>query len=69
VDNGTYLTAVKTGAMQHWTQRSAPIAFGEIPQTIEPPRVGRLVRFEKRLLEPTDRMVIGFEYTTEGESK
>jgi hypothetical protein len=69
VANDGTLTAVKAGAMQHWTQRAAPVTFGEVPQTIEPPRVGKLVKFEKRLLEPTDRMVIGIEYTMEGESK
>ena len=71
VDNGGYLTAVKAGAMQHWTERLSfeTVQFAEVPQAIEPPHEGRLVRLEKRLLEPSDRMVIGIEYTTEGESK
>jgi hypothetical protein len=62
VDSGGWLTAVKAGAMQHWTERLIPVTFPQVPQAIEPPRVGRLVKFEKRLLEPTDRMVIGLEY-------
>lgn len=61
VDNGGYLTAVRAGEMQHWTQEAPPIQFAEVPQDIEVPRVGRLVKFEKTLVKPTDRLGIWAE--------
>jgi len=58
VDNGRFLTAVRAGAMQHWTEVSRPLFFVSAPQEIDIPRVGRVVRFEKTLIEPKDELVI-----------
>ncbi|KPJ51922.1 MAG: hypothetical protein AMS16_07135, partial [Planctomycetes bacterium DG_58] len=58
INNGSFLTAVRAGAMQHWTQKSAPVFFVRAPQHIDVPKVGRLVRFEKTLIEPKDDLVI-----------
>jgi len=70
IDNGTYLTAVRAGPMQHWTEKPAAVQFVEVPQNIEVPRVGQLVKLEKTLLEPSDPMVIRAQYTwKEGVSK
>jgi hypothetical protein len=63
IDNGTSLTAVKAGPMQFWTEKPADVGFVQAPQTIEAPRVGQLVRFEKSLVDPTDRMVLRAEYS------
>ena len=66
IDNGGYLTAVRAGAMQHWTQRAEPLVFAEVVERITVPRVGRLVKFEKRLVEPGDHLVIRAAYTWKG---
>ncbi len=67
IDNGRFLTVVKTEAMQHWTAKPADVGFVKVPQKIEVPRVGRLVRFEKTLIKPADRLVIRVDYNRKGE--
>jgi len=66
IDNHGYLTAVQTGQMQHWTERAKPIEFAEVPQEINVPRVGRLVKLEKTLIKPTDALTIRAKYTWTG---
>jgi hypothetical protein len=66
IDNNGYLTAVRAGEMQHWTEQARRIEFAEVPQDIEVPRVGRLVKFEKTLIKPTDQLTIRATYTWEG---
>jgi hypothetical protein len=67
IDNGSYLTAVKAGKMQHWTLGPTAVQFAEVPQDVDVPAVGRLVRFEKTLVEPTDELVIRAEYSWRAE--
>lgn len=66
IDNGRFLTAVRTSPMQDWRETPADVEFVQVPQNIEVPRVGQLVRSEKTLLEPSDRMIIRAEYTWKG---
>jgi hypothetical protein len=61
--SGGYLTAVKAGAMQHWTETAVRPEFAEVPQDIAVPMVGRLVKFEKTLIKPTDNLTIRATYT------
>jgi len=68
INNGRYLTAVNAGAMQHWTEQSAPATpMGDAPEDIDIPRVGRLVKFEKTLVNPTDTLVLRAEYLWQGD--
>jgi len=69
IDNGGYLTAVKAGQMQHWTQAPAAVQFAEVPQDIDVPALGRLVRFEKTLVDPTDDLVIRAAYSWKGDTR
>ncbi len=66
---GGHLTVVQAGAMQHWRETPASVGFVEVPQNIEVPRVGRLFRFERTLLKPSDKMVIRAEYQQKGASR
>jgi len=66
LDNDGYLTAVRTGEMQHWTEPARRIEFAEVPQEIDVPRVGRLVKLEKTLIKPNDPLTIRATYTWEG---
>jgi len=66
IDNGSYLTAVRAGAMRHWTERPAPVQFALVPYEVDVPRVGQLVKFEKTLVEPTDELVIRATYSWKG---
>ena len=66
INNGGYLTAVQAGEMQHWTQQVKPVEFAEVPQDIEVPRAGRLVKFEKTLIKPTDKLAIRAQYNWKG---
>ena len=66
IDNNGYLTAVRAGQMVHWRDQAKAIEFVETPQDIDVPRAGRLVRFEKTLVSPADRLVIKATYTREG---
>jgi len=67
IDNGSYLTAVRAGRMQHWREQAKAIEFVEAPQDIAVPRVGRLVRFEKTLVRGDDRLVLTATYVKEEE--
>ena len=66
LDNNGYLTAVRAGEMQHWTEPVKPLEFAEVPQEIDVPRVGRLEKFEKTLIKPTDELTIRATYTWKG---
>jgi hypothetical protein len=66
IDNGGFLTAVRSGQMQHWTEQARAVEFAEVPQDIDVPRVGRLVKLEKSLIRPSDDLVIRADYTWEG---
>lgn len=66
ISNGGYLTAVRAGAMQFWTEKPQEVKFAEVPQTLDLPRAGREVRFEKILVEPSDELVIRADYTRKG---
>ncbi len=67
IDNGSFLTAVRAGPMQHWTETPADVRFADVPADIDVPHVGRLVKFEKTLVEPTDRLVLRAAYEWKGE--
>ena len=69
IDNGRFLTAVRAGEMQHWTQEAEPVTFVRAPQTIDIPRVGELVKLEKTLVKPEDELVIRFNYQWKGAGK
>jgi hypothetical protein len=71
LDAGGYLTAVKASQMQHWTQQVSKedVGFADVPQELDVPRVGNLVRFEKTLIRPADRLTIRAEYTWKGAAK
>jgi autotransporter-associated beta strand protein len=71
LDAGGYITAAKASQMQHWTQPVAKedVGFADVPQELDVPRVGNLVRFEKTLIRPADRLTIRAEYTWKGAVK
>ena len=69
VDNGSYVTAVKAGEMQHWAVEVEPVKFPGVPAAVVVPAVGRTVKFEKTLLEPEDVVELVTQYTWEGESR
>jgi hypothetical protein len=69
VSNGKYLTAVRAGEMQYWTEQPSFIQFAEAPQEINVPRVGQVVKFEKTLVKPTDALVIRANYTSKGDGR
>ena len=69
IDNGTFLTAVRAGEMQHWTERSAPVQLADVPQDIDVPRVGQMVKLEKTLVEPDDELVLRAAYSWKGEGR
>ena len=62
INNGSYLTAVQANPMQHWTEAMNPLPFAVTAPEIEVPRVGRLVKFEKALVEPGDELVLRASY-------
>ena len=69
IDNGRYLTAVKAGRMQYWTEaaeRQEALSLVDVPQDIEVPPAGRLLKFEKSLVQPDEPLVIGLEYAWKG---
>jgi hypothetical protein len=68
INNGGYLTAIRADQMQHWTETPSSIPFAVVPQTLDVPRVGRQVRLEKTLVEPTDDLVIRANYVWKGDS-
>ena len=69
VDNGRYLTAVKTGRMLHWSAEAEPVQFPGVPAIVMVPVVGRTVKFEKTLLESSDTLELVADYTWQGEAK
>lgn len=66
IDNGGFLTAVQANPMQHWTEARNPFPFVAAAPDIQVPRVGRLVKFEKALVEPTDDLTLRGAYTWKG---
>ena len=69
IDNGGYLTAVRAGEMQHWSVRAPRQEFAAVPQDIDVPRVGQMVKFEKTLVEPDDELVLRASYSWKGEGR
>ena len=71
IDAGGFITAVKAGEMQHWTQtvKEEDVGFADVAQELDVPRVGNLVKFEKTLIRPADRLTIRAEYTWKGAVK
>ncbi|HUU10876.1 MAG TPA: hypothetical protein VM431_10105 [Phycisphaerae bacterium] len=69
VDNGGYLTAVKSGRMQHWTVEAAPVRFPGVPAAVVVPAVGHTVKFEKTLLDASDTLELIADYTWEGDER
>jgi hypothetical protein len=69
VGNGTYLTAVKSGRMQHWSAEVEPVRFPGVPAVVEVPAVGRTVKFEKTLLDAGDALDLVTDYIWEGDAK
>ena len=69
VDNGVYLTAVKSGRMQHWATEAAPVRFPGVPAAVVVPAVGHTVKFEKTLLDASDALELAADYTWEGEER
>ena len=71
LDAGGYITAAKASQMRHWTQpvSQEDVGFADVPQELDVPRVGNLVRFEKTLIRPADRLTIRAEYTWKGDAK
>ena len=67
VDNGGYLTAVKSGRMQHWALDVEPVRFPGVPAAVVVPAVGRTLKFEKTLLDPQDSLELVTEYTWQGD--
>jgi hypothetical protein len=69
INNGAYLTAVKTGRMQHWSAEAEPVRFPGVPAAVVVPAVGYTVKFEKTLLDTSDALELVTDYTWEGERK
>lgn len=62
MDNGDSLTAVGAAPMQFWTEAAKDVLAVDVPQNIEVPRLGQVVKFEARLLEPTDDLTLRAGY-------
>ncbi|HUS47227.1 MAG TPA: hypothetical protein VM098_03850 [Phycisphaerae bacterium] len=69
IDNGTFLTVVRAGQMQYWAESAEPATFAAVPETVDVPRVGQLVKFEKTLVDPSDQLVIRITYSCKGETR
>lgn len=69
INNGRYLTAVKTGRMQHWSAEAEPVRFPGVPAAVVVPAVGYTVKFEKTLLDTGDTLELVTDYTWEGEKR
>ncbi|MBE3070257.1 MAG: hypothetical protein IMZ66_08475, partial [Planctomycetes bacterium] len=69
IDNGTYVTAVRSGRMQHWAAVAAPVRFPGVPAAVVVPTVGHTVKFEKTLLDASDTLELVADYTWEGEER
>ena len=62
VSNGGYLTVVKSGRMQHWSEEVEPVRFPGVPAAVTVPAVGRTIKFEKTLLDASDTLELVAEY-------
>jgi len=69
VSNGCYLTAVKSTRMRHWTEEAAPVRFPGVPAVVAVPVVGRVVKFEKTLVDASDSLELATDYSWQGEEK
>ena len=69
IDNGGYLTAVKSSRMRHWAAEAEPVRFPGVPAVVTIPAVGWTVKFEKTLLDASDSLELVTEYTWQGEEK
>ena len=69
ISNGAYLTAIKTGRMQHWAAEVEPVRFPGVPAAVVVPAVGYTVKFEKTLLDPSDNLEMSTDYTWQGEKQ
>ena len=69
INNGRYLTAVKTGRMQHWSAEAEPVRFPGVPAAVVVPAVGYTVKFEKTLLDTSDTLELVTDYTWQGEKR
>ena len=69
VDNGGYLTAVKSGRMMHWSAEAPPVRFPGVPAAVVVPAVGYTIKFEKTLLDASDTLELVTDYTWEGEKQ
>ncbi|MBS3820767.1 MAG: hypothetical protein KGY81_03290 [Phycisphaerae bacterium] len=67
IDNGGTLTAVAASKLARWDTPIAPIVVAASPQTIDIPRIGRVIRFEKKLINPQDRLVLEIRYEPKGD--
>ncbi|HET6441941.1 MAG TPA: hypothetical protein VFH53_06140, partial [Phycisphaerae bacterium] len=69
VDNGSYVTAIKAGRMQHWSVEADPVRFPGVPAVVVVPAVGYTVKFEKTLLEPEDSVELVGAYQWQGDER
>ena len=69
VNNGGYVTAIKSGRMQHWAAEVEPVRFPGVPAAVVVPAVGYTVKFEKTLLDPSDSLELVADYTWQGEQR
>ncbi|KKL82741.1 hypothetical protein LCGC14_1981740, partial [marine sediment metagenome] len=69
ISNGGFLTVVRSGAHQFWQDAPADVRFVEVPVQIEVPPVGRLGKFEKKLIQPQDDLFITANYVWKGDGK
>ncbi|MCG3178706.1 MAG: hypothetical protein BIFFINMI_01035 [Phycisphaerae bacterium] len=65
IDNGGYLTVMRAGPMQHWTEPPADVRFPDAPLVIEVPRQGETYRLEKTLMTPQDDPAVIVEFEME----
>jgi hypothetical protein len=63
------LTIVHAGAMQFWTDPVLDRPVAQVPQDMDVPRVGQLVKFEKSLVEPNDPHYLEVTYIGKGDTK
>jgi len=69
VNNGGYLTAVKSARMRHWTAEPEPVRFPGVPAAVTVPVVGRTVKFEKTLVDASDTLELVVDYSWQGDEK
>ncbi|MFO7900607.1 MAG: hypothetical protein R6V58_16295 [Planctomycetota bacterium] len=65
ISNGDYITAVRATETRHWTEQAeAARIVPEVTPRIDLPLVGRVVKFEKTLLQPEDDTTVRAAYVT-----